>query len=191
MTDIEMMGDGHNAVICSIAACPFTRLGPAPGWEDVRRDGFDCAVRMQSGLNAGMIISGGTIEWWLKQSEAARMALLKDPKPLREALSLFRKYLMNLVEGDSKRLVIWAKPAAGDLVVLQTAYEAIGSIAPWLGKNRRCLSTLKGELAPAVPRWPSEDLPTDLRHVALWDVYGQILDAQAACAVLEKIRTTG
>lgn len=187
MIDIEMMGGGKDAAVASIAACRFDRFGPAPSFEDVKRDGFSCAVRRQSCFNVGLTADGGTIDWWLEQSEVARRALLENQIPLRDALSKLRKYLLNQVDGDAKRLLVWAKPAAGDLVVLDSAYQAIDSISPWIFKNRRCLSTLKHELAPAVSRWPSDDLPKDLKHVAIWDVYDQILDAQAVCAVLARL----
>lgn len=186
MIDIEMMGEGPEAAICAIAACPFERLGGEdPTWDRALADGWQTAVAVQSAQNAGMNVSGKTISWWLGQSDVARAALLESPQPLREALSELRKRLLNAAGGGNKNLVVWAKPAAADFVVLESAYRLTGSQEPWLGRNRRCLSTLRHELRGI--DWPSDRQDKSNAHIALYDVWLQILDARAACAALARL----
>lgn len=179
------MGQEADAAIVAIAAAPFDPLGPAdPTLEEVRRDGFDVAVTLSSAMKAGLSIDGRNFYWWLQQPQHVREAIMRDPTDLRQALSQLRRFLAGLSGDNPKRLRIWSMPAAGDLVILENAYAAIGAREPWLSKNRRCLSTLKAMLPLD---WPSARQPREDKHIAIVDVHRQILDARAACQALARL----
>lgn len=179
MIDLELMGDGPTGAIVSIGALPFERTGPLPSWGEAQARGFEVRVGLQSSINAGGRISGKAVEFWLRQSDEARLRLLQDTLPLKDALSATRSFLMKAAGDNHKELVVWSKPAAGDLVILAEAYRSFGKPAPWLGKNRRCLSTLKMEAG--IDDWLSNEAKREhpeLVHIALFDCWLQVLDAR-------------
>lgn len=181
MIDLELMGNDSDGAVVSIGACPFWRDRNMPSWADVQQYGFQVQVSLQSAINAGGTVTGKSVAFWLKQSDKARLKLLDDPKPLKDALSMTRAYLMSCVDGNHKDLVVWSKPASGDLVILANAFKSVGKPEPWLGKNKRCLSTLKQEIAGI--DWISREarlIDPDLVHVALFDCWLQILDTKQA-----------
>jgi hypothetical protein len=188
MLDLELVSSDKDAAIVSIGACAFAPLsGPEPSLEDVRANGFDVAINLATALKVGMSFDPKNFYWWLQQPRNVREAIMADPQPVRDALSGFRKYLAHHSGDNPKRLRLWAMPAAGDIVILENAYAAIGSRVPWLAKNRRCLSTIKAILPVLRDEWPSRREPADGKHIAIVDVHRQILDARHACRLLAQL----
>lgn len=89
MIDLETMDNRPTAAIVAIGAVAFD---PATGEVDT-----DCAfyinIDLQSSLDAGLTVSGSTVNWWLQQSEAAREEITAPGERLEMALFEFSQWL--------------------------------------------------------------------------------------------------
>jgi hypothetical protein len=172
MIDIETMGVRHNAAVVAIGAVKFDPRGE-PGQlgdaADPEYRDFYANVDLQSSLDAGLRVDGGTVMWWLKQSGQARDRLQDvsaPPASLQAALSELTIWF------GPERLPTWGNGAAFDLVILRNAYLAHGANPPWRYTDERCYRTLRAEL-PEVAY-----LPPVLAHDALEDARAQAVHLQ-------------
>lgn len=130
MIDIETAGTSKTAAITAIGAVLFNIEAGEIGSE------FYTLVNLQSSLDAGMTIDGSTFYWWLEQSEAARMALVKGRKEsLADALTALRIFI-----GDMRQ-THWGN-GQFDLPILTAAFRKVGSGQPWNHWTERDLRTL-------------------------------------------------
>lgn len=156
MIDLETLSLDPHAAILSIGACYFNR--PDTGLPEIGPV-FYRNVTIQSNIEAGRIIDGSTVEWWMEQSEAARRQLFENPAPipLVEALvelSAFcegRSLLGNGVSGnlfptmpadEPVPTYIWSHGAPFDLPIVTSACKRLGLPAPWFYRNARDTRTL-------------------------------------------------
>lgn len=164
MIDLETMSTAHDAAIVQIGACTL---------DGEKR--FLCNVSLQSSTNAGLRVDGGTVEWWLTQSDEARASLRENRVSLVNALERFNVWVFNL---RAPLTEIWSFPASFDLVILANAYRACAAKAPWGHRQPRCAHTLLS-LCPTVER----SIP-ECKHNALSDALAQAADVLACKAVL-------
>ena len=137
MLDLETLDNRPTAVIRSIGAVRFSR-GGGLGEE------FYVRVDPQSCLDAGLTLGIETVQWWMKQGEAARLEMCKPGLPLGEALDRFCTWVGNdPVDG------LWGNGAAFDNAILSNAYAAIRRAQPWKFWSDRCYRTIKAA-APSV-----------------------------------------
>ena len=158
MIDLETMGNGHDAAIAAIGAAVFDPLDAA--W---RGPTFYFRVDFADAFRHGAA-DGGTVAWWLRQSEAARMALLppsghKAPK-LAEALGFLAAfYAQAAADGGWKRgeMPVWSHGASFDIVILESALRACGLAEPWrfsAVRDTRTIQDLAGIDKTALPQRP-------------------------------------
>lgn len=177
MVDIETMGTSSRAAIVSIGAVAFDRLSNdlLSNLEPDPTSSFSCNVNLQTSLNAGLEVDGKTIYWWLQQSDDARKAITLSDEgklDLKNVLSSFNKWITNL-NYTSELEYIWNLPSTFDLVILQSAYRAVGSRPAWSHTQEMCMRTLL-KLHPSIQ--PS---PYRLnKHNALWDAFYQAASVQ-------------
>lgn len=158
MLDIETLGDVSYSSILSIGAVKFDINTGETG------DTFYVTVDLQSCLDAGLIITASTFNWWLEKDEAARNSLLNSLKtPLVDALSLFNEYC-------TKYYDIWGNSPRFDCGILANAYEKVGLDIPWDFRKERCVRTLVG-FNPSIK---ANHKHTGVAHHALSDCYNQI-----------------
>lgn len=132
MVDCETLGTRPGCVILSIGACVFDPNGEGTGAE------FYQNIDPKSGEAAGLYIDPNTVEWWSRQSEAARAALLVDQMPLKDALWSFASWFQTM--GGER---IWSHGANFDQPILEAAFVACGFAgAPWSFWLSRCSRTL-------------------------------------------------
>ena len=136
MIDLETMGTGSNAAICSIGAVEFDLESGTLGRE------FYETVDLQSSVNAGGAMDAATVLWWLKQSEAASKELLDPSTDIYVALTLLTDWMCDS-ETPLKEIRIWGNGADFDNVILINAYERLGMVAPWGRRSNRCYRTIK------------------------------------------------
>ncbi len=161
MIDIETMGTSMRAAIVAIAAVEF-----APGSPPSLVNPFYYNVKLQSCLDARLDVDGDTIEWWLRQSDAARAALdtpTHPAQPITDVLRQLRTWLPD-------NCLIWSNGAAFDLPILRSAYDACKIVLPWTRKQERCFRTLRG-MAEQLGAEAPPDLGT--KHNALDDAIWQ------------------
>lgn len=138
MVDLETLGREPGAVIVSVGAVKFDPDAEALGNE------FYANVMIQSCLDAGLTVEGATIQWWMEQPDATRLALFHpDPLPLRTALSAFAEFY----KGSE---YIWSHGSTFDIPILETAYRAVNEAQPWASRVARDTWTLFGLVPESV-----------------------------------------
>lgn len=143
MLDLETLGTRPGSVIVSLGACVFGPEGPDADMT------FAARIDIDSSLKHGLVIDGGTVEWWMRQSEHARAVFAADKQPLVRVLGSFQGWLGALPGGD---LRLWGNGASFDCALLAEAYRRAGFPAvPWKYSAERCYRTLAA-LHPEVPK---------------------------------------
>lgn len=130
MVDLETMDNKPTSAITAIGAVVF----------DVKsglQSEFYVKVDLQSSIDAGLTVSGDTVNWWLTQNEQARTEMAKKGIPLTEALQLFAEWLPTGTK-------LWGNGASFDNAILSHAYAKVGKEQPWKFWDDRCYRTLKG-----------------------------------------------
>lgn len=129
MLDLETMSTASNACICSIGAVKFNT-------KDGIQDEFYITVDAKDCKKLGLHFSQDTLAWWSKQNPAALKMLVKNNKPLAEALTEYSKWF------GVKKLNQWGKGSAFDNVILRNAYAAAKLNTPWSYQGEMCFRTL-------------------------------------------------
>jgi exodeoxyribonuclease VIII len=146
MVDLETLGDKPGCAILSIGAVAFD-----PVEQTIDGGGFYKVVSRASCKKAKLGEDRSTIDWWERQSEAARQvladSLAKNATPLKDALIELNVYLTSF--GPAKKIRVWGNGADFDNAILCLCYQAAGVQMPWDFWNNRCFRTLKN-LAPQV-----------------------------------------
>lgn len=132
MLDLETFGTLPGDVFCSIGAVEFELATGELGRE------FYQVIDLQSALDVGLKVRGATIEWWLKQSDAARAEILKNKVPIQKALHDFALWF-------NPKLTIWGNGLGFDVSMLKMGYEAIKFPHPWRFDNERDVRTWVAE----------------------------------------------
>jgi hypothetical protein len=136
MVDIETFSTAFNGVIRSIGAVVFNSE------EETVKTFFECGVSIESCLWAGLKTDDETIEWWRKQTKEVREQLMsKESYQLETVLASFNEAVqilgVNLDETE-----IWSHGSTFDIVILESAYKAVGLKPWWKYKNVRDTRTL-------------------------------------------------
>lgn len=173
MVDLETLGNMPGCVVVSIGAVEFDLNSGKLGREFYR------TVDIQSCLDAGLFMQGDTIQWWFKQSEEARQAILKDAIHLNQALLDFAKWF-------NHKSTIWGNGADFDIPILRMAYNAAKLIHPWQYNKGRDVRTWVAE-NPNIRR----SLPfTGIRHEPISDCKHQIQAVvETRNSVINNLRT--
>lgn len=156
MIDIETASTSKNAAILSIGAVEF---------DDVLGivDEFYVNIALQSCVDKGLEIGGTTFEWWLKQDKEAMKILSKNKVPLKDALKSLKEWL------GKGNFQIWGCGSDFDNVILENAFKAFNSQAPWGYHENRCFRTIKSS-------FPQVEIDfKKLPHYALDDAKHQAL----------------
>ncbi len=189
MVDLETFDNIPTAAMSSIGALAFD---PYADWingevpDDVPV--FYKNVDINSCIKANMSVDGGTIQWWMEQSDSARKALF-DPAPekLPSVMWAFSKWVWDQREPKGKDLktgrttykpyYIWSHGATFDLPILSYAYRQVNKIQPWNFVNARDTRTLF-HIAFNAKRGSYTDDGT--KHNALDDAFTQVMWVQEA-----------
>jgi exodeoxyribonuclease VIII len=133
MIDLETMGTNFDAPIISIGAVAF---------EDTIFDKIQIDILLEDAVKNG-VTDGGTIRFWMQQSDVARASIINGKTPLKSALIQFGAWMdvLSAPSGNiSKR--VWGNGVAFDIVILRRAYEKLGVTCPWRYKQECCFRTI-------------------------------------------------
>ncbi len=171
MIDLETMGNTPNAPIVAIGAVFFCPTTGELGSE------FYAAVDLVSDMNAGAVVDGSTVLWWLKQSSEARAAItVDDALPIKKALLELGAFAVtHSADGGttSDELKLWGNGATFDNIILSAAFKRCGIRPFWGWYNDRDVRTIV-ELGRAIGFDPKHDMPFDgVQHSALADAKHQ------------------
>lgn len=158
MVDLETMGNGTDAAICSIGAVKFDPDNTSrPDAE------FYAHVNLQSSQDDGGKIEAATVLWWMAQSAQATAAITRqdDAVHIHDALLRFATFY----QGSDG---IWAAPSTFDIPILQSAFKRMSTDAPWDFRQVHCWSTVRRLLN--IPKVPNAE-----KHHALADARAQVV----------------
>lgn len=173
MLDMETLSIKTNPAILSIGAVVFDPDAENSIEELRAAPAFYVVVDGAGQADLGLDLDFSTIQWWMQQSDAARMAVFGDVArvPLLDALRSFAAWYAEQAPGAE----VWCYGAASDVPWLQSAYEARGLPFPVDYRAVRCLRTLIS--LSGVERPASE--AGVVQHNALDDALFQVVWAQA------------
>lgn len=133
MIDLETMGVLQNAPILAIGAVWFD---PATGELGKR---FYGAIDIEDACRHGRP-SGGTIKWWMEQSDEARKAAVAGTHTSAHVFGKFREFLL----APEVAMQPWGNGACFDISMLDYAFLKItGEAAPWKFWNVRDCRTIR------------------------------------------------
>lgn len=183
MIDLETVGQEVDAGMCTIAAIKFDRHGditqliegPPQTAEDIMAvtDYYYARVKIKTLVEEGFTINDSTLEWWERQTEAARYEAF-EAKP---RLPVFQA-LGGLYDFIDEKNIVWSHGATFDIVLLTTAFNRMNLETPWKFWNARCTRTLY-DLAD-IGREDQRAMRCGQAHHALFDCWDQIVMAQEA-----------
>lgn len=156
MIDFETLSTNPNAAVLSLGAVIFTIDGLTGDEFYVNIDGGNC-------VDLGLHVSQSTVDWWKKQSQAARDALDIDKQTLLESMTRFSNWVRQ-VNG----IYLWGNGADFDNPILKSCYEALGADIPFKPYNGRCYRTIK-----SIPNMPKMQKRVGTHHNALDDAKSQ------------------
>ena len=142
--DLETYGTNATSVIVSIGAAAFNRDWPIFNHPEVST--FYINVDAQDCLNHGLTLDANTLEWWMKQSDAARLSLFEPrPRLLKTAIDELSAWVKSI---GGNQIPCWTH-ATFDAPILGNAIRAVGrnmhNITSYkMQRDIRTLNDLKG-----------------------------------------------
>lgn len=187
MVDLETRGTMPGCVILSIGAVVFNPLQETLGKE------FYTVISTPDSKWRFLREEKGTMEWWAKQSEEARLVLAESEHEsaptLPQALAHFNQWLSSV--GTKSTLRLYGNGADFDNPILRVAYDAGGVLPAYGDWGGRCYRTLKNldELFGESHKFHKLDKErhrTGTHHNALDDAKSQALHLMANLARLRR-----
>lgn len=140
MIDLETLGLKTGSVLASLGAVQF-------GGGKIHKE-FYAELNIQNQLDAGLVVDGDTLRWWMGQSEEARRVFTWEGHHINEALCRFNRFVdeaRSSMPGEpaNNKLELWGNGANFDNVLLRAAYEKMHLQRPWHNGEDRCYRTIK------------------------------------------------
>lgn len=192
MCDIETFGTRAGCPVVTIGAVLFDPQGNDT-FEGLRKRAFLRNVDVEDAIKHSHGVEGGTLKWWLKQSDAALKALVTDDAvSLKQALEALFAYATD--RGPHSPLAepyralplpstFWANSPSFDYVILEAAAARVGVKWPFFFSLYRDQRTI---VDAAFPNGPDErpSFNAGTHHDARDDAVAQALLIQACYAAL-------
>ena len=174
MIDLETLGLHNNAVILSLGAALFSLSGEVEPLYHRR-------IKIASCIKAGLIVDGGTIEWWMNQREEVKNKLFSvEAKELSTVLWEFENVVLSTIPDFGR--YIWSHGSNFDVVLYENACKLMGRQVWWHYKDVRDTRTL---FALADYRYEAKGGKENALHDALDDAMNQ---AKAVCEAYAKLK---
>ena len=162
MIDLETLGTQPGAPIIAVGICGFDPDIGAIG------EGMEVAIDFDKACQSPFEVSGATIQWWLQQSDEARVKVTRGNHSVHEALKWVDSYLSY---SDKKNLCVWGNGSTFDISILQYAFRQFGIPVPWSFRNVRDVRTIVDVASVYMSR---DDFPFEgVKHSALDDAKHQ------------------
>ena len=150
MIDLETLGMGESAIICSIGACTFMTAEPQKTFYHV----------IDIEKQPGRVFDPSTVKFWMKQGDAP----VHGAMTLTHSLTCLKGWIENLIGP----VTIWANGTDFDIPMLKHAFPSCGLVVPWRYDAVRDYRTLR-KLFPQIPADPFQGS----KHNALDDAINQ------------------
>lgn len=138
MIDLETLGIAQDAIFPIIGACIFS---PSTG---VITDTFYAHINQADQQALGRTTTPATIDWWKKQSDAAKREITKPGRPFKDVMDEFSAFL-------PAKCVVWGNGATFDISILENAFRMLDMQIPWMFWDVRDVRTLN-DLASRLPK---------------------------------------
>ena len=173
MVDIETGSTSPESAILSIGACIFDPKVVNTA-DELRANSFSAVISFESNEAANREFSGGTMKWWLQQSQEAIAGLFEgNITQLNSALVEFKTWVNSHVP---QPVYVWAKSPSFDVVILESAFKQAKQIWPFQFWNTRDVRTIE---TLAFPNGPDElPLREGVHHRAVDDAIYQAICVQ-------------
>jgi DNA polymerase III epsilon subunit-like protein len=170
MVDIETLGTSPKSAIISIGACVFK-----PHETQTAEELYENSFYSNIYFDQDREIQPGTVQWWFKQSDAARSSLHDNPQTLATALQ-------KLIEWYPKDTdTIFANDPDFDVVLLNDALAQCDKAPPWkYYQHRSCRTVIDLAFNGQKPKFEN-----GVAHNALDDVVKQAMLIQACIGILK------
>lgn len=150
MIDLETLGMGESAIICSIGACTFMTAEP--------QKTFYLMIDIEK--QPGRVFDPSTVKFWMKQGDAPVHGIMD----LEHSLECFTDWLKDLIEP----ITLWANGTDFDIPMLKHAYQYYNLKPNWKYDAVRDFRTLR-KLFPQI----KADEFVGVKHDALADAINQ------------------
>lgn len=170
MLDLETFGKNPGCIIRSVGAVLFNPR--SVGFLEP----FYATIDHQSCVDAGLVVEQETAQWWDRQSQEARDALLVDCRPLNVVAEIFSAWFRR-----NRCIQLWAQGASFDPPLWEHAMKSVGVKAPWEYYNVRDTRTLYEVAGVNTKHIPK----IGVSHNALDDCKFQVACVQQAYSKLE------
>lgn len=123
MIDFETLGTRKDTALLSIGAVSFK-----PESKNILSK-FSRNIDPDSCIQAGMTVSGATIQWWFGQSEQARSSL-KIPLPvsIQDVMKDFTSWVAPIIGRDG---CVWSHGSIFDIAIIEDVYQRFDQKIPW------------------------------------------------------------
>lgn len=162
MIDLETLGVNEDAIVLSIGAVFFDvetgELGQS----------YYVELDADEQLKLGRKINYSTILWWIKQSEAAKMALKEQGENVGPALKRFKLWVENVGGPDVRP---WGNGSMFDIGIIESLLIKYDIPIPWSFRNIMDLRTFQRFVANGskIPRSEGHhNAQTDAKDQALF-----------------------
>jgi hypothetical protein len=172
MIDLETLSTRTNAAILSVGAALFDPVAGEIG------ETYYARVALESATALGHV-DGGTVRWWMDQSNAARAEAFGGQESTYDALIGLVRFLRDKTDVNS--LLVWAAGPTFDVIILESTFRRISIDVPWTYRAPRDVRTVLG--LPGVTK-PERDA-TLTEHNALADAIHQ---ARCVIAAYRQLR---
>lgn len=170
MLDLETMSTAPNAAVIAIGAVMFN-LKPKFGVDPMGPE-FYRVIDLKSSMGHGLVVDASTIQWWMRQEDAARNLFVDNPgSPLPAVLADFSSWLSWAAGRTTNIVKVWGNGSDFDNVILKSAYDACGLEVPWKYSNNRCYRTMRAMMFPNATAAPFKGT----KHNALDDAKNQAI----------------
>jgi hypothetical protein len=124
MIDLETLGNKEDCVVVSIGVVVF----------DIDKktilDSYYSALNVDNQMKKGRTVVADTLQWWMKQADAAKKVFsedAKDPKlALQEIWAMLDKY---------RPLTVWGNGSGFDVNIVENMYDMYHEKLPWFYTN--------------------------------------------------------
>jgi hypothetical protein len=192
MLDLETLGTGPNAAICSIGALRFDPL-KLKIMEPRDTRAFHVLIDLEGSASPGNI-EPSTVKWWMSQTEQARVALFGQPKDKYVTLGSALRRLQDWCQIHGEPITsVWSNGPLFDERLIDEACARHDLKSPFDFRASRCFRTISQMVADKGPdlkklkakfseelkerNWPLEQHEL-IAHSAVDDCYTQ---AYAVC----------
>ena len=171
MLDLETLGTVPGCVVLSIGAVEFELDGA------VGSSFYANLLRDPQIKQYGMVSESATVEWWSKQSDAARSRLVENQRHPFDAIRDFGKWF-----AECKADFVWSQGLNFDVPIFEVLRAKVGLPAPWKFWNARDTRTVYHMAELDIREINRESTA----HDASADAAFQIKCVQAAVAKLKR-----